>query len=439
MLYLLTDPPEKKEVFASDTSIEFSAGEYSISTDTPGPEHGITIRRAINLILTGPNSQSDQVHINCHRRFRFEFVECENLIIANMIFSSCGSASNTSSGALIIANITSLTVANVTVQHSHGYGLLGMVLYGNVTISHCKFFNNSQRPYMEVTDSAPVRMGGNCLLQMQSVYYIEVTVLTVSESEFSVGIAEEVPNHKRQGFLTGVPSPSGGGGLGVYLEELLPMSDSPWLYSRIYMNITIVNCKFFNNSAEYGGNLLLYTFHLLYAYKSTSYRLIKVLPFLLLTQLSKMGQLLQPEVVSTLVHIMTSSVTLVRMYMTESQFIGNLAKKGGGISLTYLWGINGVSKMNSVILSWLLISENHAEEGMYLEQYNIIHERSTIHLAHSKIMFNCAQKGGGGIFLLSTVLSATSHDITTFDTEDIESDTRMSLISLVIKEMLAVH
>ena len=115
------------------------------------------------------------------------------------------------------------------------------------------------------------------------------------------------------------------------------------------------------------------------------------------------------------------------MYMTESQFIGNFEKKGGGISLKYLWGINGVSKMNSVILSWLLISENHAEEGMYLEQYNIIHERSTIHLAHSKIMFNCAQKGGGGIFLLSTVLSATSHDITTFDIEDIESDTRMSV------------
>ena len=268
---------KSEEVFASDTSVEFSAGEYSISTDTPGPEHGITISRAINLILTGPNSPSDQVHINCHRRFRFEFEECENLTIANMVFSSCGSASSTSSGALIIANITSLTVANVTVQHSHGYGLLGMVLSGNVTIFRCKFFNNFRRQHREIPDNAPVRMGGNCLLQMQSVYYIEVTVLTVSESDFSGGIAEEIPNHKRQGFLTGVPSPLGGGGLGVYLEELLPMSDSPWLYSRIYMNITIVNCKYFNNSAEYGGNLLLYTFHLLYAYKSTSYRLIKVL------------------------------------------------------------------------------------------------------------------------------------------------------------------
>ena len=147
-----------EEVFTSDTSVEFSAGEYSISTDTLGPEHGITISRAINLFLTGPNSPSDQVHINCHRRFRFEFVECENLTIANMIFSSCGSASNTSSGALIIANITSLTVANVTVQHSHGYGLLGIELSGNVTISRCKFFNNFRRQHT-IPDNDLVRMG----------------------------------------------------------------------------------------------------------------------------------------------------------------------------------------------------------------------------------------------------------------------------------------
>ena len=139
-----------EEVFASDTSVEFSAGEYSIFTDTPGPEHGITISRAINLILTGPDSPSDQVHINCRRRFRFEFVECDNLTIVNMVFSSCGSRSKMSSGALIIATITSLTVANVTVQHSHGYGLMGTGVSGNVTISHCNFFNNFQRPHTEI-------------------------------------------------------------------------------------------------------------------------------------------------------------------------------------------------------------------------------------------------------------------------------------------------
>ena len=201
-----------EEVFARDTSVEFSAGEYSISTDTPGPEHGITISRAINLILTGPDSPSDQVHINCHRRFRFEFVECDNLTIANMVFSNCGSVSNFSSGALIITNVTSLTVANVTVQNSHGYGLMGVCISGNVTISHCKFFNQTQQQYAENQDNDSVRMGGNCLL------HIEVpTVLVVAESEFINGIAEEIPKKVLKSYYVDSDKISGGGGLGVYL------------------------------------------------------------------------------------------------------------------------------------------------------------------------------------------------------------------------------
>ena len=234
-----------EEVFASDTSVEFSAGGYSIFTDTPGPEHGITISRAINLILTGPDSPSDQVHINCHRRFRFEFVDCDNLTLANIVFSSCGSASNTISGALIITTITSLTVANVTVQHSHGYGLMGMELDGNVTIFHCKFFNNSQRPHTAVTDNASVRMGGNCLLQMITTYmFVSTPVLIVSESEFTNGIADEVPMES----LPYTDALSGGGGLGIYIKR----------YVLASIILLIDKCKFVNNMADYGGNLLLF-------------------------------------------------------------------------------------------------------------------------------------------------------------------------------------
>ena len=218
-----------EEVFETDTSVEFSAGEYSISTDTPGPDHGITITRAINLILTGPDSSSDQVHINCHRRFRFEFVECDNLTIANMVSSSCGSRSDSSSGTLIITNIHhSLTVANVTVQHSHGYGLMGTALSGNLTISRCP-----HRPHWEITDDESVRMGGNCHLQMLNSYnrgrtltytyrFPAPIVLTVSESEFSNGIAEHTPTHPI-GRFSDIPL-SGGGGLGLYLEQERPTS-----------------------------------------------------------------------------------------------------------------------------------------------------------------------------------------------------------------------
>ena len=325
-----------EEVFARDTSVDFSAGEYSISTNTLGPEHGITISRAINLILTGPDSPSDQVHINCHRRFRFEFVECNNLIIANMIFNMCGYRSNTSSGALIITNTASLTVANVTVQHSHGYGLMAMGLDGNVMISHCKFFNNSRRPHMKVADNASVRMGGNCILQLMStVTFIRNTpVLIVSESEFTNGITDAVP----MDALHYSNVLSGGGGLGVYMKGYILAS----------VTVLINKCKFVNNSADYGGNLLLFVS----VYKSKVSISIANSTFQNGTALSAGGGL----------HVSLdydSHTFSKQVYITGSQFISNRAKNGGGLSLT---------PGQDIILSWLFISENHAEEGrgMYI-------------------------------------------------------------------------
>ena len=58
-----------------------------------------------------------------------------------------------------------------------------------VTIFHCKFFNNSQRPHTENPDNASVRMGGHCLSQMITTYmFVSTPVLIVSESEFTNGV-----------------------------------------------------------------------------------------------------------------------------------------------------------------------------------------------------------------------------------------------------------
>ena len=100
-------------------------------------------------------------------------------------------------------------------------------------------------------------------------------MLLVSESEFTNGIAEGVPMEVLQIHYTGayVDSLPGGGGLGVYLKQVIYTSLSLWDYlylTRIfYCNITvsILNCKFVNNSADYGGNLLLHT----YAYLHSKY------------------------------------------------------------------------------------------------------------------------------------------------------------------------
>ena len=401
-----------EEVFASDTSVEFSAGEYNISTDTQGPEHGITIIRAINLILTGPDSPSDQVHINCHRRFRFEFVECGNLTIANMVFSSCGSASNTSSGAVIITNITSLTVANVTVQHSHGYGLLGTGLFRNVTISHCKFFNNSQRPHTESSDNNLVRMGGNCLLQMMSTYRWSTqipAVLIVSESEFINGIADKVPMKALYYYRYTDPL-SGGGGLGVHTQVDSSPSD---------ITVLIDKCKFVNNSADYGGNLLLYISNCGSCLQSKVSISIVNSTFQNGTALSAGGGL---HVSATYYpnDVYSTVDTCMHMYVTESQFIGNRANKGGGVSLTSL----GQYKYD-IILSRLFISGNNAEEGggMYESLELNDYRNNHISIEHSKIMFNNAQKGGGGISILISASYISESNTGIFDMEEDERNT----------------
>ena len=395
-----------EEVFSSDTSVVFSAGEYSISTDTQGPEHGITINRAINLILTGPDSPSDQVHINCHRRFRFEFVECNNLTIANMVFSSCGSASNTSSGALIITTITSLTVANVTVQHSHGYGLMGMELDGNVKISHSNFFNNSQRTHMTVTGNNSVRMGGNCILQMMNTMSnvmstLVPTVLIVSKSEFTNGIADKVPMKALNDYYYYTNVLSGGGGLGIYTKG-----------DNSNITVFIDKCKFVNNSADYGGNLLLFIRDCVDCVETKLSISVVNSTFQNGTALSAGGGL----------HMSLDYLfgyISVQVYVTESQFISNRAKKGGGVSLTS----DTSGYKYDIIISGLFISENNAEEGggMYMSLGIYDYRNYHISIEHSKIMFNSALEGGGiSILIMSRDISESNTGI--FDMEGVESD-----------------
>ena len=112
------------------------------------------------------------------------------------------------------------------------------------------------------------------------------------------------------------------------------------------------------------------------------------------------------------------------MYVTGSQFISNRARKGGGVSLI---SDSPVQDMYDIILSGLVISKNNAEErgGMYMSLGTNNYRRNNhISIKHSKIMFNIAQEGGGGI----SILIAATYDLISesntgiFDMEGVESD-----------------
>ena len=113
--------------------MEFSAGQYDIpsnsgmhtSSNVTGDAQNLTIEGVERLLMTDPQPAVGQVHINCHKRFSFRFMDCSDITLPNIVFTGCGSRSQYGSGALILTSITSLTVVNVTVQHSYEYGLMG--------------------------------------------------------------------------------------------------------------------------------------------------------------------------------------------------------------------------------------------------------------------------------------------------------------------------
>ena len=351
-----------EDVFMSNTLVVFSAGEYNINIIS----HNLTIAGVNNLSLTGPHSATDQVHINCHTRFRFDFVSSSDITIANLVFTGCGSWSELSCGVLIFTTVRSLTVANVTIQHSHGYGLMGIHVEGNVTIHSCIFFNNSRRE----SYSGKYRMGGNCALHVVDI--TESTHVRISGSQFINGIAEEVLEYTTLTLDQSVNTKSGGGGLAVYLVQ------NVW---EPPLNVTIVNSIFCNNSAQYGGNVML------------SIKNYMDSRFITLGINNSTFQNGRTYLKGGGLHIHTSLTPFpnapVRVNVSESYFINNTAQAGGGLSFRMTVGSN-----LNILLSRLFVIENQAEigGGIYAELYYILPQ---IYIEYSEIWLNSASSGGG--------------------------------------------
>lgn len=229
------------EVFVSESTVVFSAGEFIIPGDSISSN--LTVTLATNLALNGPHPPGGQVaHIICHGRFRFEFVDSNYITIANIVFTGCGSRSQSGSGTLIFTNVVTLTLAHVTVQDSYGYGLVGSSLSGQITIFNATFLNNSKREGYQ----NQFRRGGNCFLLIRVTngmfrfwFIPPPTSVTISESWFVNGIAGDA----QQGLQVS-------GGLAISLMQGYFQETGP-------LKLFVVNCMFLNNSAPNGGNLLL--------------------------------------------------------------------------------------------------------------------------------------------------------------------------------------
>ena len=128
--------------FTSNTTISFLQGVHEINKSEMRTEN------VINLTLTGYSSHAAK--ITCVKPAVLAFSNIINLVVKHLSILYCGYPAAQSvykkewiSVAVILQNITSLRLLDISVENSTGYGVLGVDILGNSSISHSRFmFNN---------------------------------------------------------------------------------------------------------------------------------------------------------------------------------------------------------------------------------------------------------------------------------------------------------
>ena len=79
----------------------------------------------------------------CTGQAGFVFIHVKNLLIENLSFTNCTFPyASDWSIALLIADVANLTISHIVVQNTTGYGMVGMVLKGNISIFESAFLCN---------------------------------------------------------------------------------------------------------------------------------------------------------------------------------------------------------------------------------------------------------------------------------------------------------
>ena len=132
--------------FTSNTTISFLQGVHEINKSEV-----LLIENANNLTLTGYSvSSSHAAKITCMKPAVLKFSNIINLVVKHLSIFDCGypavqfvNEKEWVSVAVVLQNITSLKLFNISVENSTGYGVFGIDVLGNSSISHSRFmFNN---------------------------------------------------------------------------------------------------------------------------------------------------------------------------------------------------------------------------------------------------------------------------------------------------------
>ena len=251
----------------SHTAIHFLPGNHTLSRSEP--DHDLLFASAYNLSLFGHSSQS--TILNCTGKLGLAITNAVHIRISNIMITNCGQVISgllkakkyyeyslniheNTTAALAFFFVYSLTLQNVKVEGSHGYGLFAVDVGGNSSLTNCTFSHNgwkqiNSRELHSNTENPP---GGNALFVYLRAYSIQ---LTISHCEFAHGI--DTTGLNSEVLMSDTYTISGGSGLGILTSG-----------SSHDYHIHIANSVFHHNKSPYGpGANMLVLYHIPTGYK----------------------------------------------------------------------------------------------------------------------------------------------------------------------------
>jgi len=272
----------------SNTVVQFLPGEHVLEGDW----NVLSVENVSNLTLIGSDSMifdSTQLgipmaasRVACRRsETRFMFSNITELFITRLTFSECGGGTPQLKFALFLYDVLNLVLDSVTIQNSTGTGLIGYNL-GKSSIRHSAFtFNQaisapevgniilyygkcSVETETNVTSSwimfgNGTSVGGLALKVNQSCYNVKIhihnTTLKMNVGRNMLlrfnGFANNIITITDSQFEGGYNSESGAG-MSIY-ATYISSQVSRIQSSRVYIN----NTKFIENYARFGGAVFL--------------------------------------------------------------------------------------------------------------------------------------------------------------------------------------
>ena len=232
------------QYFTSNTRISFLHGVHELHTSDVW-----LIDNVSNFILTGYNmSSSHAAKIVCMEPATLKFRNIVSLEMKHLSILYCGYPTMTfndnkvwSSAAILLIDIISLKLSDITVENSTGYGMVGINVLGNSSISCSRFMFNNYYTLSSTNCSYGLGtcIGGNMYLRYErSVATVagSTNLVTIESCVFSDGV--DVSDNTQ---------PKVSSGLTVFLHGV-----------QYKVDVFISNVVSTRNIAKIGANLFFY-------------------------------------------------------------------------------------------------------------------------------------------------------------------------------------